>query len=784
MSSRETAPRPRITFRRRRAAVRETGAPPPLPHRGARPLFWGILYVLATTLSFAPTLTFSDAPARAGSIVSRDVVSPRDLIVPDPGATSRRKAEAAEEVLPVYDHDGAAPLRFEQEIRGSFSRARSALARSGSGGEVTQEVRDAFNLPIGDEALSALARLGFSRELEDQLVAIGLELYRHGIVDNRELLLEHGRGILLRDTVSGEEQRRRDGPRAIEYGSETKSDVSIRLADSPLRGAEIAEVAAFLAASLRPNLTFNGVETANRRDEASRSVESVFTKIPRGKVIVRKGDEITPRTAAWVAAVRASISDPASWVRVAGIFLLQTLAAIVFWLDARRYVRRKRERPPEMIYASVVSAGILFALLTRGFFQLAQGFSSSFEGAATAAATYYALPFAAGPIVASLVAGMGPALLFAAANAVGAGILMGQSFPFALFALIGSIAGIFATGRMRARSVLLAMGGFVAAANLISIAAIQFLNAEPFRWSFALDALGGLVGGLLVSALVGLLLPVFEHFFHVTTDIRLLELSNQNLPLLRSLALEAPGTYQHSLMVGHLAEAAAEAVGADALLARVAGYYHDIGKTKMPIYFIENQSKGYNRHDRLEPSMSALIIAAHVKEGLELAKKARLPEPIVAAIREHHGTKVIRYFYQKALTKAEPGGTPVHETEYRHPGPKPGNRITGVLMIADAVEAASRTLVEPTPPKIRAMIQTIVDDCLRDGQFDECDLTMRDLALIVDALEHTVTTIFHHRIDYPGFDFNPERTRRKESPPANAAAGTGAGPRPAGPRPA
>jgi hypothetical protein len=181
--------------------------------------------------------------------------------------------------------------------------------------------------------------------------------------------------------------------------------------------------------------------------------------------------------------------------------------------------------------------------------------------------------------------------------------------------------------------------------------------------------------------------------------------------------------------------------------------------------------------------MSALIIAAHVKEGLELAKKARLPEPIVAAIREHHGTKLIRYFYQKALTKSEPGASPVHETEYRHPGPKPGTRITGILMIADAVEAASRTLVEPTPPKIRAMIQTIVDDCLRDGQFDECDLTMRDLALIVDALERTVTTIFHHRIDYPGFDFNPERTRRKaETGPVSAAAG--AAPRPTGPRPA
>lgn len=772
-----------VTLRRRRRAARETGAGE-LRRRGLRPFFWGLLYVLVTTLAFAPTLTFRTAAVGPGAIATRDVVAPRDLIVPDPEATSRRKAEAAAEVLPVYDSDSAAPARFEEELRRSFSRARAALQRSKSRGEMTQEIRDAFNLPIGDEALAALARLGFSRALEDELVAIGRELYRNEIVDNRELFLEQRRGILLRDTSSGREQRRRDVPRAIEYGSEAKSDVTVRLADSPLTPEERGEVAAFLAASLRPNLTFNAAETAHRREEALRAVESVFTKIPRGKVIVRKGDEITPRAAIWIAAVRASVADPSSWVKVAGILILQTLAALAFWMDARRLTRRKRERPPETIYASVISVGIVFALLIRGFFVLAQGFSSSFEGAATAAATYYALPFAAGPIVASLVAGMGPALLFAAVNGVGAGILMGQSFPFALFALVGSLAGIFGTGKVRSRSVLLGMGGMVAAANLVSVAAIQLLNAEYLRWSFALDALGGLVGGLLISATVGLLLPVFEHFFHVTTDIRLLELSNQNLPLLRTLALEAPGTYQHSLMVGHLAEAAAEAIGSDALLARVSGYYHDIGKTKMPAYFIENQTKGLNRHDRLEPSMSALIIAAHVKEGLELAKKARLPEPIVAAIREHHGTKLIRYFYQKALTKVEPGASAVQETEYRHPGPKPGTRITGILMIADAVEAASRTLVEPTPPKIRAMIQTIVDDCLRDGQFDECDLTMRDLALIVDALDHSVTTIFHHRIDYPGFDFEPERSKRRPADvPVQPSAVAAADARRTGPRP-
>ncbi len=751
----------------------------PLPVSRVQLLLWAIAYVLVTTFSFAPTLTFRSTPAKAGAIAVRDVVAPRDLIVPDPAATTRRRTEASAEVLPVYDWDPNAAQRLERELSESFRKAREAWSGSRTRG-LTPAVRDAFDLPVGDEALTALARLDFSTSLEERLTAAAGDLYRPGVVDNKELLLENReRGVSVRDAATGKETRRKELSEVFEYGAQAKGALIQRLAAGPLKGREISEVSAFLAAALRPNLTYNAAETARRRDEAARSVESVLTKIPRGKVIVRKGDEISPRAAEWIAAARASVSDFHSWLKVAGIGILQVLAAAAFWIDARRQRRRKRERRPEIVYGSILASGIVFSLLTRGAFSLTQVLSSSFEGG-WAAHTSYAIPFAAGSIMASLVAGMGPALLFAAIHAIGAGVLMGQSFGFTLFALLGSLAGIFSLGRVRARSVLLLMGGVVALANLVSIAAIGFLSGEARGWDFALDAIAGLAGGFFVAMVVESLLPLFERLFHVTTEIKLLELSNQNLPLLRGLALTAPGTYQHSLMLGHLSETAAEAIGADPLLARVASYYHDIGKTKMPDYFIENQPKGFNRHDRLEPSMSALVIAAHVKEGVELARKARLPEPIVSAIREHHGTKLIRYFYQKALTKSDPERVPVQETEYRHGGPKPSTRVNAILMIADAVEAASRTLIEPTPAKIRAMIQAIVDDCLRDGQFDDCDLTMRDLAIIVETLERTVANVYHHRIDYPGFEFNRElRGRRKtgETGPVSEHAVRGAGPR-------
>jgi putative nucleotidyltransferase with HDIG domain len=771
------APLRRVTNPIRRTAARSDGSP---GEADKTRWIWAAAYVLVTTLCFSPTLTLPSSPARAGAIATRDFVAPRDLIVTDPAATARRRAEAAADVLSVYDWDSTASARLEKEIADSFRRARESLAsRRRSGGLAA--VRESFGLPVGEEAFAALSRLSFSQEIEDRLTAAAGDLYRGGVVDNRDLLMENrARGILVRDTATGRETRRNELSDAVEYGSPVKNALISRLAGGSLRGREVTEVAASLAAALRPNLTSNGAETARRRQQASNSVETVLTKIPRGKVIVRRGDEITPRAADWIAAARASLTDPSSWLKVVGILILQSLAALLFWIDTRRHRRRRREREPGVVYASVLTAGIVFSLLTRGAFALAEGLSTSFGSSAWAAHSYYAIPFAAGAIMASLVSGIGPALLFAAAHAVGAGILMGQSFSFVLFALVGSLAGIFGLGRLRSRSVLLTMGGAVALANLVSIAALSLLGGGFALGDFAADAAAGLVGGWFVAMLIGAVLPLFEHLFHVTTDIRLLELSNQNLPLLRQLALEAPGTYQHSLMLGHLAEAAAEAIGADALLARVSSYYHDIGKTRMPDYFIENQPKGFNRHDKLEPSMSALIIAAHVKEGTEMARRARLPEPIVAAIREHHGTKLIRYFYQKALTRTDQAQGAVRDIEYRHSGPKPSSRVTGILMIADAVEAASRTLIEPTPTKIRGMIQQIVDDCLRDGQFDECDLTMRDLAIIAETLERTVSNVYHHRIDYPGFDFNRERSRRRtgESVEAAGAAVKTAGPRP------
>jgi len=301
--------------------------------------------------------------------------------------------------------------------------------------------------------------------------------------------------------------------------------------------------------------------------------------------------------------------------------------------------------------------------------------------------------------------------------------------------------------------------------NVIAMIVFELYRGLPdSAGPAAFGAVLAFAGGPVAVGVATFLLPAFEKIFGATTDIRLLELSNQNLPLLKRLSLEAPGTYQHSLAVGNLAEAGADAVGANGLLLRVCAYYHDVGKLVKPEYFVENQH-GINPHDNLTPSMSAQVIMSHVKEGLEIAGREKLPLPIRQAIATHHGTKLIRYFYSRAVRLRDEQGHDVgevRESDYRYPGPKPHTKELGILLLADAIEAAARTIENPTPGKIRNMIERIVTDALEDGQLDQSALTFKELERIGSAFLWVLTNMFHSRVDYPGFDFN-RRQKKSES---------------------
>jgi hypothetical protein len=327
-------------------------------------------------------------------------------------------------------------------------------------------------------------------------------------------------------------------------------------------------------------------------------------------------------------------------------------------------------------------------------------------------------------------------------------------------------------------------GLWVGGVNLTTTLALDLLGANEARVSVVLfDLVCGFTGGVLATMVASLLLPLFEWMFEITTSIKLLELSNLNLPLLKELAERAPGTYHHSIMVGLLAEAGAETIGADALFARVACYYHDIGKSVRPTYFVENQTYRENRHDQLSPKMSSIVLMNHVKQGVELARKHKLPPRIIAIIPQHHGTGLMKYFYYKARKAIGDMDNSALEHEFRYPGPKPQTKEAAIIMIADSVEAAARTVQEPNPTKLRNMIEMIISRIRDDGQFDECDITQREMKLVADSFVKVLMGIHHHRIAYPGYDFNRAGAPAvlSQVTPADIVAATGRDVAPAAP---
>jgi len=319
---------------------------------------------------------------------------------------------------------------------------------------------------------------------------------------------------------------------------------------------------------------------------------------------------------------------------------------------------------------------------------------------------------------------------------------------FATYALVGSLTGTGAVEVVQTRMSLFRGGLVVGLVNVAFAISLSLLDSNFV--SIATVQLAGcaFVGGVLVAILVSALLPVVESSFYYISDFKLLELANPNHPALRELMLHAPGSYQHSMMVATLAESACKGIGANALLARVGSYYHDIGKSKTPQYFAENQS-GKNPHDKLKPHMSSLIIKSHVKDGVEMARQHGLPREIIRFIKEHHGTSLIAFFYRKAKELEDPEIQEVDEKDFRYPGPKPQTPETAVCMLADGIEAASRAMQEPSPARLQGLVQRMINNAFTDGQLDQSDLTLRDLDNIAREFIRILVSIHHQRPEYP-----------------------------------
>jgi cyclic-di-AMP phosphodiesterase PgpH len=482
----------------------------------------------------------------------------------------------------------------------------------------------------------------------------------------------------------------------------------------------------------------------------------LFARVNRGEMIAEAGKRITDRSAAIIAEIARREGIGNRLYAYAGLTLLILLVFYLFYRDIKRYrPALAGDRRKIILLAFLLVVTIIVTQFSRAIMLL---IADAF--ALDAATVGFALPVASGAMLVSLLLDFHLALAFSFIVS----LLMGMVFPgdpfMPLFYFTTSIMAALHVIRCKKRTAVIRAGGMTALVSFVAVIGIDLYHGQLVgRGLFDLGA--GLLGAALTATIVTVTLPFFEAVFDIATDIKLLELMDPNQPLLKELVYKSPGTYHHSIVIGNLSEAAAEAINENPLLARVGSYYHDIGKVQKPEYFIENQRVDENKHDRLSPSMSSLIITSHVKEGAEMAKQQKLPSAIVDIIRQHHGNSLITYFYQKAK-ELQPVG-PVAEQDFRYPGPRPRTKVAAIVMLADAVEAASRTLVEPTPQRIQSLTNSVITRIFLDDQLSMCDLTLKDLREISKSFNMILNGIFHHRIDYPGVTFSGAKKRSDHS---------------------
>jgi hypothetical protein len=730
-----------------------------------------VTFLVLGAWGLTPGGFFFRSEASVHDIAPRDFVAPEDLHVVDEEATREKQRRAGLEVLPVYDLDQAVVAERDVAFEKLFATGRAAVGDAPEAfrrstdrrGELARRLEEASGLRVSPDQAGVLADWAYVPDLEDRLRGIVRQVLRRGLVASKADIIQHRmRGITLHGLSTDEERAHFDVFDHLGVPDELREFLEADVRDWPgLAFEDRRAVVDLLMANLQPNLHPNRSETVARREAAVAATAPAFNRISRGQVIVRKGDRVDATAAQLIAEVTGRRHWGSRLVPLAGILALLGLAAGALWLALRR--ERVGHHRRGRLFAEALLMLLLAILATKFGFVTAHALASSFDATPLSSVDSYlfAIPFASLALVTVLLLGRHPALVLALLFSV----LISRPAPgdgaeMIVYSLAGSLAAIFALERYRVeqRLVLTRVGLLVGLVNVVTVLALLALGGELDRGPTQLgfDLVCAFAGGLLVTAAAAFAVPVLESLLGITTEIKLVELANTNLPLLRRLAFEAPGTFQHSLMVANLSKEACEAIGADANLAYTGALYHDIGKVFRPEYYVENQRMGHNRHDTLAPSMSALILINHVKDGVELARKHHLPQAIIDAIEQHHGTRLIKYFYNRALERADPDTEEVREEKYRYPGPKPADKVMGVLMLADGVEAASRTLVEPTPVKIRTLIRTIVDDCLRDRQLDCTDLTLSDIRRVSEQFLRVLSTIYHQRIDYPGFDFNAE----------------------------
>jgi hypothetical protein len=703
-----------------------------------------------------------------GEIAPSDIVAQADLTIEDKETTEKRKEEAAQAVLPAYSFDQNVFLNNEVKIRDFFNSGRELLKQPVTSKRIEEfqgEIREKYGLEISSKDISSLIRAKFSLNIEENLINLIGKISAQGIILSKNLFIrkEQERGLTLIRSPEGEKTFKIDN---ILDMKESKEKLSGEINQLDLPRNEKSLLLTLPLFFLSPNITFNIMETEARQAQARQRVETVFYTIKKGKMIIRKGDEVNKEAVKLIKIINQNLRTKPSWlINLLGTFLLISLLFLTLWYYLKSLLAFRQALNNFIMTGAVLILGVLIYKLS--FFSAGLLSESAKLSLLTHVESYkLAFPFQFGVILFAFLTVSHFALIYTVINSLLVGYLLEANFYLMVYSFIGGLAAIYGIkyyGRRKRTSTFRAGIFLVSPVNVFVILTLHLIGEKIGGINlFVSELLMGLLGGILSSSLAFLFLPVFETLFSIPTQSKLLELSNSDLPIFRKMAMEAPGSYHHSLIVATLAENASEKIKLDPMLIKAGALYHDIGKLKRPEYFIENQARAADLHKDLKPSMSTLVIINHVKEGMELAKKLRLPKKIKEIIEQHHGNSLVRYFFQKAKEKYDPETQKIGEESYRYPGPIPKSKEAALILLSDSVEAASRSLKSPSLTNLKRLVTDIFNSYLQDGQLDDCDFSLKELRAIASSFIESLYTIYHPRVEYPGFDFEMRKIKNEK----------------------
>jgi putative nucleotidyltransferase with HDIG domain len=683
-----------------------------LKNNKARRILLGGLFFALLTLIMSTQVAPQRLNVLEGEPAPRDVPAPRELI--NRVATQKKRQAAADRITPLWKVDPSVSDAATQYVNWAFDTVGTVRAQPNQD-QTSKVTQLTAQLKLGNVVPETYAAL---LTAEPGLLAVArqdaLKLTKTALTGEVKSATDVSS---LRDQVDAE---------AGSFTMTTKE---------PWLKMFVREL---VKSQIKVNMLEDVQGTQELRDKAAALEDPVIWK--KNQLVIKKGEPVTAEQYEMLKDLQI-VGPRADFRAYIGSGILSFVLVAMMALYLSRYRGDLLEKDSKLLLLGIIGIGTLLLSLLMKAFEDTLG-----PGVA------YLMPVAVNAMLVSILMDTRAALLQSTIIAMLIGFAAeADPINHALVALVGSTVAVYATARVESRTDVYKAGLWVSLANVVTILGIYLVKAYTLvsvrPW---IDAGLGFANGIVTAMVVTGALPMFETLFGIVTPLKLLELSNPNHPLLKKLLVEAPGSYHHTILVANLCEAAAEAIGADQVLARVGAYYHDIGKTKRPYFFVENQFGGENPHDKLPPSLSALIITSHVKDGLEMAREARLPQEIVDFIPEHHGTTLVSYFYHKA--SQNDGAEYVIEDDFRYEGPKPRTKETAILMLADSCEASVRAIRQKgalTVDQIEQQVKRILDDRLKQGQLDHCDLTLRELDVIAKVFVKVLSGVHHARVEYP-----------------------------------